>query len=148
VGRASAAIGTTTGLGAAVGAAADGGLGAGIGAAAGAAASTIGVLLTRGRPTVVYPEMPLTFRLEAPVIVSTASAPDAFQPVNQSDYGQRLQYRTAAPRPSYRSYYYGYYPYWYSPYWYSPYWYGPGLYFGFGRGFYGGHWGGFHGGRR
>ncbi len=52
-GRDAAAIGTTTGIGAAVGAAAGGGVGAGIGAGAGAAASTIGVLLTRGRPTEV-----------------------------------------------------------------------------------------------
>jgi hypothetical protein len=148
VGRDAAAIGTTTGVGAAIGAAADGGLGAGMGAAAGAAASTIGVLLTRGRPTVVYPEMALTFRLEAPVIISTVSAPDAFQPVNQSDYGQRMQYRAAGPGsalpPRYYGGYYSYYPYWYSPYGYGPYWYGPGLYLGFRGGFYGG---GFRGGR-
>lgn len=62
VGRDAAAIGTTTGVGAAIGAAAAGGFGAGMGAIAGAGASTIGVLLTRGKPTVVYPEMPLTFR--------------------------------------------------------------------------------------
>ena len=148
VGRDAAAIGTTTGMGAAIGAAADGGVGAGMGAAAGAAASTIGVLLTRGRPTVVYPEMALTFRLEAPVTISTVSAPDAFQPVNQSDYGQRMQYRAAGPGsalpPRYYGGYYSYYPYWYSPYGYGPYWYGPGLYLGFRGGFYGG---GFRGGR-
>jgi hypothetical protein len=155
VGRDAAAIGTTTGVGAAIGAAADGGFGAGMGAIAGAVASTVGVLVTRGKPTVVYPETPLTFRLEAPVLISTASAPDAFQPVTQADYGPRMQYRAAGPSQGPPSYYYGgyygsYYPYWYSP-WYGPYWY-PGVYFGFGRGFYGGgfrggfHGGGFHGG--
>jgi hypothetical protein len=92
--------------------------------------------------------MALTFRLEAPVIISTVSAPDAFQPVNQSDYGQRMQYRAAGPGsalpPRYYGGYYSYYPYWYSPYGYGPYWYGPGLYLGFRGGFYGG---GFRGGR-
>jgi len=147
VGRDAAAIGTTTGVGAAIGAAAAGGFGAGMGAIAGAGASTIGVLLTRGRPTVVYPETALTFRLEAPVEISTVAAPDAFQPVNQSDYGQtRMQYRAAGPGTAPPPYYYNYYsPYWYSP-WYGPYWYGgywgPTFFFG-GRGWYGG----FHGHR-
>ncbi len=150
-GRDAAAIGTTTGIGAAIGAAADGGFGAGMGAIAGAAASTIGVLVTRGRPTVVYPETPLTFRLEAPVIISTTSAPDAFQPVQQSDYGQRMQYRaarTGTPPPYYYYSPYSYSPYWYSP-WYGPYgygwggpWFGPSVVF-YGR--FGGH-GGWHGG--
>jgi type IV secretion system protein VirB10 len=136
VGRDVAAIGTTTGAGAAIGAAAAGGFGAGMGAIAGAGASTIGVLLTRGRPTVVFPETPLTFQTLAPVAISTVAAPDAFQPVNQSDYGQRMQYRTAGPGTP--APYYGYYsPYWYSPYWY-PYWgWGPSLYFGFGHGYWG-----------
>ena len=158
VGRDAAAIGTTTGVGAAIGAAAAGGFGAGMGAIAGAGASTIGVLLTRGRPTVVYPETPLTFRLEAPVEISTVAAPDAFQPVNQSDYGQRMQYRAAGPGTAPQPYYSNYYnsPYWYSPWGYSPFWYGgywgPSFYFG-GRGYYGGgfyghgyYGGGYHGG--
>jgi hypothetical protein len=151
VGRDAAAIGTTTAVGAAIGAGAAGGFGAGMGAIAGAGASTIGVLLTRGRPTVVYPEMPLTFQIDTPVMISTVSAPDAFQPVNQSDYGQRMQYRVAGPgtasAPYYTNYYYspyGYSPYGYSPYWYGsywgPYWYGPGLIFSYRGGFYGG-WG-------
>jgi len=154
VGRDAAAIGTTTAVGAAIGAGAAGGFGAGMGAIAGAGASTIGVLLTRGKPTVVYPEMALTFRIEAPVTISTLAAPDAFQPVGQSDYGQRMQYRAVGPGttpPPYYNYYspYSYSPYWYSPYWYgsywSPYWYGPGLIFSFRGGFYGGfHGGGFH----
>src|SRR5215469_5371373 len=54
------AVAGGTGLGAAIGAAADWGKGAAIGAAAGAAASTIGVLLTKGYPTVVEPETLLT----------------------------------------------------------------------------------------
>src|SRR5205807_564725 len=70
-GRDAAGIGTTSGLGAAIGAAAGGGRGAGIGAAAGAAAGVAGVLVTRGRPTVIPPETQLTFRLEAPLTVST-----------------------------------------------------------------------------
>ena len=95
VGRDAAAIATTTGLGAAVGAAADLGPGTAIGAGAGAVASTIGVLLTRGRPTVVYPESVLTFRMAGPVTISTAHAPQAFRKVNPSDYDRSF----SAPRP-------------------------------------------------
>src|SRR5579883_2286046 len=62
-GRDAGAIAGTTALGAAVGAAADWGRGAAIGAGAGAAAGIIGVLLTRGRPTVIFPEQVLTFRV-------------------------------------------------------------------------------------
>jgi type IV secretion system protein VirB10 len=69
VGRDAGAIAGTTALGAAVGAAADWGTGAAIGAGAGAAASIIGVLLTRGRPSVIYPESVLTFRIQAPVLI-------------------------------------------------------------------------------
>ena len=65
-GRDAAAIGATTGIGAAIGGAAAGGVGAGAGAAAGAVASTIGVLLTRGRATEIYPESMLTFRTLEP----------------------------------------------------------------------------------
>ncbi len=80
------AIAATTGIGAAIGAAADGGFGAGMGAIAGAAASTIGVLATRGEPTVVYPESMLTFRTLAPITVETAPAQAAFRPVRKEDY--------------------------------------------------------------
>jgi hypothetical protein len=138
-----AAIGTTTGIGAAIGAAADGGFGAGMGAIAGAAASTIGVLVTRGRPTEVYPETPLTFRLEAPITIPAEYA-DNFPPVMQEDYEQRSLARTAptmrmAPPPPY--YYGGGYPYYYGPSYYSGYYggfYGPSLYFSTGRHYYGG----------
>ena len=129
VGRDAAAVGTATGVGAAIGAAADGGFGAGMGAIAGAAASTIGVLVTRGNPTVVYPESVLTFRLEEPVTISTERAVEAFQPVGQADY-DRPAYRPGLPPAPYPPpYYAGYYP---------PFFYGPGLFFYSGpRFFYG-----------
>ncbi len=135
-GRDAAAIGTTTGLGAAIGAGVDGGFGAGVGAAAGLAASTIGVMLTRGRATVVYPETPLTFSTEAPLTLDNSQ--QTFNYVSQQDYNARVA-PAQRPRPAYgpgaygpRPPYYGYYaPYPY-PYYY-PYW-GPSVYLGFGRG--------------
>jgi hypothetical protein len=123
VGRDIGAVGTTTAVGAAIGGVADGGFGAGMGAIAGAAASAIGILVTRGRPTVVYPEDLLTFRIEAPLTVSVESREDAFQPVRQDDYEQRTLSRpppTPAPPPY--PYYGGYYPY-------PRYFYGPSFYF-------------------
>ena len=140
-GRDAAAIGVTTATGAAIGGAVDGGFGAGLGAAAGAVASTIGVLLTRGEPTVVYPETPLTFSLEAPVSLDVN---EAFQPASQQEYNQPLQQRPPAPRPGYYgappppAYYGGYYPAPYYPYSY-PYFYGPSFYFSYGRGYHR-HW--------
>src|SRR5438094_7475655 len=121
-GRDAGAIGTTSGLGAAIGAAAGGGRGAGIGAAAGAAAGVAGVLVTRGRPTVIPPETQLTFRLEAPLTVSTAGREQAFQPVTQQDYDRDTLRRRSRPyavvprypRPPYWSYY-GPGPYYYGP---------------------------------
>jgi hypothetical protein len=141
VGRDVAAVGTTTAVGAAIGAAADRGFGAGMGAIAGAGASIIGVLATRGRPTVVYPETVLTFRLEAPVSISTERSEDAFQPVGQQDYEQH-QLRQGPPphlaggppRPAY-AYPYAY-PYPYAGY-YPPLYYGPSLFFYSGPRFYG-----------
>lgn len=143
-GRDAAAVGTTVATGAAIGAAVNGGVGAGVGAAAGVVASTVGVLLTRGRPTVLYPETTLTFRLEAPFIftIDNEASLRAFAPVQPSDYRQpALRSRTVQTAPGY----YAPYPYYYSPYYYSPFYYGPsvGLYFGSGWG-YGGGWG--HGG--
>src|ERR1700733_13867900 len=61
-GRDAAAIGVTTGTGAAIGAAAAGGSGAAIGAGAGFVASVAGVLLTRGKPTITTPETLLTLK--------------------------------------------------------------------------------------
>jgi len=164
VGRDAAAIGGTTALGAAVGAAADLGRGAAIGAGAGAAVGIIGVLLTRGRPTVIYPESALTFQIQAPVEIATDRSPQAFQYVNaQQDYGRGYGQGPMAngPRvpPAYApgpGYGYGpgpgYYPGYYPPYAYgypSPYWGGFGVGVFVGPGFYGrGYYGGFRGGFR
>jgi hypothetical protein len=148
VGRDTAAIGVTTGAGAAIGAGVNGGVGAGVGAAAGLVVGALGVLTTRGRATVVYPEETLTFRTTAPMTIATDRAPQAFMPVSQEDFEPRLQMRRAGPgpgRPPYGPYgpaygpgpygppppYY-YYPYAYGPY---PYFYGPSFYF---RGGFGG----------
>lgn len=129
IGRDAAAIGTTTGIGAAIGAGAAGGPGAAIGAGAGALASVIGVLTTRGKSTEVYPEMPLTFRLVAPVTISTERAEQAFQPVTQQDYAPTMVRRPAPPAyagypppPPYYGSYYAYPPY--------PYYWGPSFFFG------------------
>ena len=147
VGRDAGAIATTTGMGAAIGGAAEGGVGAGVGAAAGGAAGLIGVLLTRGHPAIVYPETVLSFRIDAPITISTERAPLAFRIVNPDDYQRpAMEQRAPAPRPR-PHYAYGWpYPYYY-PY-YSPYSYwGPGfgLYYGFGGYGFGGYRGrGYH----
>jgi hypothetical protein len=138
IGRDATAIGATTGVGAAIGGAAAGGMGAGIGAGAGALASTIGVLATRGRATTVYPEAELTFRLLAPVAISTERSEQAFQPVRQDDYQrntlqQRVGVRHVGPPAPY------YYPGWYGggyPY-YGYYGFGPSIYIRTGPRFYG-----------
>ncbi len=148
-GRNAGAIVGTTALGAAIGAAVGWGPGAAIGAGAGAAAGTIGVLVARGRPTIIPPESVLTFRVEAPVTIATDRAPQAFRYLNTNNYNQApgMQSRMAPgagpgygygppPPPAYYGYGYGYgYPYY--PYYYGP---GVGLYFGpgfyYGRGFY------------
>jgi hypothetical protein len=90
-GQDAATIGTSTGLGALIGAAADWGTGAAIGAGAGAAAGIGLVLLTRGRPTVIGPEAQLSFRLVDPVTVDTTQSQQAFLPVNQRDFEDRIQ---------------------------------------------------------
>src|SRR5580698_2487511 len=121
-GRDAAAIGVTTGTGAAIGAAAAGGPGAAIGAGAGFVASVAGVLLTRGKPTIIPPEDVLTFRLENPVTISTVRSNVAFRPVTPQDYAQT---RPAPPRPRLVRPYppppYGYYAYPYGPYPYPAY---------------------------
>jgi hypothetical protein len=99
VGNDVATVGTTTAVGAAIGAAADWGRGAAIGAGAGAAAGLVGVLLSRGRPTVVYPETVLTFRIDTPVAVNTARAPYAFRYVGPEDYNHPVESRVMQPRP-------------------------------------------------
>jgi hypothetical protein len=150
-GRDAAAIGITAGTGAAIGGAINGGVGAGVGAAAGVVASTIGVLFTRGRPTVVYPEQVLSFRLDTPITIDNT---EAFQPPSQQpeyngngngparrpDPGPGYGY--GAPGPGYAyppPYPPAYYGAWYPPYGYG---YGPNFYFSTGPGFFyfrGGH---------
>jgi hypothetical protein len=146
-GRDAFAIGATTATGAAIGAGVNGGVGAGVGAAAGLVVSTIGVLLTRGYPTVVGPETPLTFSMETPLVIDNSQ--QAFQYASPQDYNAGNA-RPLAPRPGYGSAYgpgYGYPPppapyyggYYAPAYGYGypyPYVYGPSLYFG-----YGGRWG-------
>ncbi len=134
-GRDALGVAGTTGFGAAVGAAAAGGPGAAIGAGAGFVAGITGVLLTRGRPTIIPPESLLTFRVEAPIAISTIHGQVAFQPVNPEDYGTNNQARRPrrGPRPYPPPPYAYAYPYGY-PYGY------PGVYPGLYVGYYGG-WG-------
>ena len=82
-------IAGTTGLGAIIGTAADWGRGAAIGAGVGAAAGIAAVLLTRGHPTEIAPETPLSFRLVDPVTIDTTTARLAFLPVTQEDFDGR-----------------------------------------------------------
>jgi len=137
IGRDATAIGATTAIGAVIGGAAAGGTGAGIGAGAGALASTIGVLITRGHPTVVYPESVLTFRTVEPVSISTERSAQAFEPVRPEDYPPQVANGPVGPRPAPCYYGGGYGPVYgpgYGPYYgypgYYPGWYGPGYYGG------------------
>jgi hypothetical protein len=132
---------STTAIGAMVGAAAGWGTGAAIGAGAGAVGGAVAVMLTRNRPTVVYPETALTFRIESPIAISTARAPQAFRYVGPEDYNHPLEAQArpaplarrcygCAPPPPYWGPMYSPYPYW------GPYWgpsYGVGIVFGGGR---------------
>lgn len=141
VGRDAGAVATTTATGAIIGAAADWGEGAAIGAGAGAAAGVIGVLLTRGRPTLIYPESLLTFRIDAPVSISTTRAPQAFLYMDPNAYDQPEAQAPPRRRPPCEGY--GCPPpsYFYGPYAYPyPYYWGPGFSFYYGPRF-------FHGGR-
>jgi len=132
-GRDAAAVAGTTAMGATIGAAADWGRGAAIGAGAGAVAGIVGMLLTRGQQTVIYPESVLTFRVEAPVTISTERAPQAFRYVRREDYERPPELQ---PRPAQVPYGYGVpvYPYYFVPgisYFYRPWiYYGPGFYYG------------------
>jgi hypothetical protein len=145
-GRDAGTIVTTTGLGAAVGAAANGGIGAAVGAGAGAIVGTVGVLLTRGHPTVIYPESELTFRLESPVAVSTVKDPEAFHYVVEDAYAQQSLVQKPTPAPPslcsgygcpppfyYAGPYYPYYPYPYFGFFGPTFYVGPRLYGGFRR---------------
>jgi hypothetical protein len=121
VGRDVGAVAGTTALGAAIGAAAGWGRGAAIGAGAGAAAGVLGVLLTRGQPTVIYPETTITFRIDQPVTIATDRAPQAFRPAEQPDYqrapanGPGFASRPPAPYGPAPYPYYGAYPYYGGP---------------------------------
>jgi len=167
VGRDAGTIAATTGVGAAIGAGADWGRGAAIGAGAGAVAGIIGVLVTRGQPSVIYPEQVLTFRLEQPLTVSTDRSPQAFRYVQANEYSQpaynQNSYNYSGPAPVYAApppaYYGGGYPYYGYPYYGYPFYgggfslfvgpgwgrgyYGGGRYYGGGFGFRGGYRGGF-----
>jgi len=147
-GNQAAAVGTGTVIGAGIGAVAGGGVGAAIGAGAGMIASSAGVLLTRGRPTEIYPESMLTFKLDTPVSISTTQSAAAFHYASQEDYGTAPQARInqgPPPRPAgpQMAVPYGPYPYAPYPYPYYPYFYGPSLGVYVGPGFYGGYRGGF-----
>lgn len=143
VGRDAAAIGVTTGAGAAIGAGVGGAGGAAVGAGAGLLVSTIGVLLTRGHPTILYPETVMTFRVEQPVTISTDHAPQAFRYVDQRDYQQAGPPRMQPGGPGYGApgyggpgYAAGYAappPPYYGPGYYPPYGYG----YGYGYPYYG-----------
>jgi hypothetical protein len=115
-GQDAATIAGTTGFGALIGAAADWGRGAAIGAGVGAAAGIGAVLLTRGRPTEIEPETPLSFRLVDPVTIDTTRSQQAFQPVTQQDFsgGRGEHHRphlAAYPGPYGPCGYYGCYGY-------------------------------------
>ena len=150
--RDAGAIAGTTVVGAAVGGAADFGVGAAIGAGAGAIVGTVGVLVTRGHATVIYPESVLTFRLSEPITISTDRAPQAFRYVATNEYNRASNAQgppagsgwtckgygwpppTATPPPYY------YYPYTYPYPWGASLglWYGPGFFYGrlhYGRGY-------------
>jgi hypothetical protein len=143
-GQDAALIGTTTAVGAVIGAIAGRGTGAAIGAGVGATAGIIGVMSTPGKPTVIPPETVLSFRLQAPVTISTEKGQFAFQPVTQSDYdthSPQNRPRMVRPGPPPPPYYSGPYPY---PYAYGyPYPFYPAPFVGFG--YYGGfgRYGGF-----
>jgi hypothetical protein len=149
--RDAGAIAGTTAAGAGVGAAAGLGVGAAIGAGAGAIVGTVGVLVTRGHATVIYPESVLTFRLSEPITISTDRAPQAFRYVDTNEYSRasNAQGPPAGPGWTCKGYGYGWPlpappPYYYYPYYPYPWgaslglWYGPGFFYGrlyYGRGY-------------
>lgn len=147
-------VATTAGIGAIIGAAAGWGTGAAIGAASGGLAGLIGVMVTRHHASVIYAEQELTFRLRAPVTISTVNAPQAFHYIEPGEYNQPTlesrpgPYANTAPAPPPPPMYYPY-PYygWGYPYWgpgFAAYW-GPGFFWG--RGYYRGYHGAFVHGR-
>ncbi len=146
-GRQVGQVATGTAVGAGIGAVAGGGVGAAIGAGIGAIASSAGVVATRGRPTEVYPETMMSFRLDTPATISTTQTAGAFHYASQEDYGMNPQSRMAQGPPQRpggpmgpgQGYGAAPYPAPYAPYpYYSPYYYGPGISIGIGGGYYGG----------
>lgn len=102
----------------------------------------IAALETRNRPTVVYPETAMTFRLDTPLLVSTTNAPRAFRYVSPNDYNRPAPVQTRVgppmPPPYYGGYYapyYAPYPYGYYPYAYGSPYFGSGFGVMIGRGF-------------
>ncbi|HVH70284.1 MAG TPA: hypothetical protein VNB49_04140 [Candidatus Dormibacteraeota bacterium] len=87
-GEDAATVANTAGLGAMIGAAADWARGAAIGAGVGAAAGIGALLLTRGHPTEIAPETPLSFQLLDPLTIDTTTSRIAFRPVSQEDFGR------------------------------------------------------------
>ena len=144
--RDAGAIVATTVTGAAIGGAAAWGPGAAIGGGAGLIAGTVGVLVTRGHSTIIYPEAQLTFRLARPVTFSTDRAPQAF--VDARTLNTQRAAMQGPPQQGPPAGYQGcagpgcapYPPPYFGPYY--PYYWGPnfGFYYGggfYGRGFYG-----------
>ena len=114
-----ATVGMTTATGAAIGSWAGWGTGAAVGAGIGAMAGLAAVMMTKNRPTILYPEEALTFAIVEPLAVSTHNT-HAYRFVGPEDYDQppartRLQPRpraVPAPYPVYTPYPYPYpYPY-------------------------------------
>jgi hypothetical protein len=109
------------------------------GTIAGTTAGSAGVLTTHGHPSILYPEMAVTFQIQNPLAIATGNAPQAFRFVGPEDYSraatQAVQRAAPVQRPGYYSPYYGYSPYYYP---YYPYYWGPSLY---GGGFWGGGFG-------
>ena len=111
-------------------------------------AGIIGVLVTRGHPSIIYPEQILTFRLEAPLNISTERSQQAFRYVEPGEYDRPAYngpqtganygygsgpYAAATPYPApYYGYPYPYYGYGYG----YPYW-GPSFSLFFGPGYSG-----------
>ena len=95
--------------------------------------------MTRGHPTVIFPESLLTFKTAEPVGFSTEHSTYAFQPAGPQDYAPAMQTRTVVRRPGYGPYPYG--PYGYPgpavyggyPYYGGYPWFGTGIYIRGGR---------------
>jgi hypothetical protein len=140
-GQQAGTIAGTTAVGAGIGAVAGGGIGAAIGAVAGLATGGAIASATKNRPTEVYPETMLTFKLTSPVTVETADGSNAFHFASQADYGMQPRMAMRPPAAGYSAPAgYGapyppapYYPYpYYSPYYYGS---GVGVYIGPGYGY-------------